>query len=163
MATRESRELVKREPSRGVTPLEEMENLFEEMWRRPFSMLGPSPWFPRLRTTGVEEVPISLDMYEEGDQVVVKAEVPGLKKEEIEVNFSEDVLTITGEKRKEEKVENKDYYRLERSYGTFSRSIRLPFDVQSDKASASFKDGVLEVRVPKSEESKQKTRKITIQ
>jgi HSP20 family protein len=71
-------------------------------------------------------------------------------------------LTLKGEKKKEEKVEEKDYYRCERSYGAFVRSIDLPRDVQADKVKASFKNGVLEVRLPKTEEAKTKEIKVKI-
>jgi len=86
-----------------------------------------------------------------------------MTKKDIEVNISDDTITLSGEKKKEEKVEKKNYYHLERSYGSFSRSFRLPTDVQTDKAKASFKNGVLEIRIPKTEEAKKKTKKITIQ
>ena len=79
------------------------------------------------------------------------------------LNLTEDTVTISGEKKQEEKVEKKDYYRLERSYGTFTRSFRLPKEVQTDKAKATFKDGVLEVKVPKTEEAKKKEKKVPVE
>jgi HSP20 family molecular chaperone IbpA len=103
-----------------------------------------------------------VDIFEDGNDVVVKAELPGMKKEDIDVNISDDVITISGEKKSEEKVEKKDYYRLERSYGSFTRTLRLPAETQTDKAKASFKDGILEVRMPKTEAALQKTKKISI-
>ena len=111
----------------------------------------------------MEEVAPKVDIFEEGDNFVVKAEIPGIKKEEIEVNLTDDMVTISGEKKKEEKVEKKDYYRFERSFGSFSRSFRLPKDVQADKAKAIFKDGVLELKVPKTEEAKKKEKKVPIE
>jgi len=104
-----------------------------------------------------------MDIFEDGNDVVVKAEMPGMKKEDIEVNLTDDTVTVSGEKKKEEKVEKKDYYRVERSYGSFSRSFRLPKEVQSDKAKATFKDGVLEIRVPKTAEAISKEKKLTIE
>jgi HSP20 family protein len=94
---------------------------------------------------------------------VVKAELPGMKKEDIDVSLTEDTITISGEKKKEEKIEKKDYYSLERSYGSFKRSFSLPAEVQTEKASAKFKDGVLEIRIPKTEEAKKKEKKVLIE
>ncbi len=130
------------------------DRMVEDMWRRPFpSLFGRESLLPAsmlaLRAP-------SLDVYEEKDDVVVKAELPGMKKEEIEVTVSGDVVTIKGEKKQEEEVKEKDYYRRERTYGSFSRSVALPSEVKGDQVKASFKDGVLEVRMPKTEEAKAK-------
>lgn len=162
MAKKESKEIVKTEPARALSPFEEMERRFEDLFRRPFSLLEPS-WWPRLRMPEIEEVSPKVDIFEEGDNFVVKAEIPGMKKEDIEVNLTDDMVTISGEKKQEEKVEKKDYYRLERSYGSFTRSFRLPKEIQTDKAKATFKDGVLEIKVPKTEEAKKKEKKIPIE
>lgn len=162
MAKKESKEIVKTEPARALSPFEEMERRFEDLFRRPFSLLEPS-WWPRLRMPEMEEVSPKVDIFEEGDDFVVKAEIPGMKKEDIEVNLTDDMVTISGEKKQEEKVEKKDYYRLERSYGSFSRSFRLPKEIQTDKAKATFKDGVLEVKAPKTEEAKKKEKNIPIE
>jgi len=162
MPKKESKEIAKAEPARALSPFEEMERRFEDLFRRPFSLLEPS-WWPRLRMPEMEEVAPKVDIFEEGDNFVVKAEIPGMKKEEIEVNLTDDMVTISGEKKKEEKVEKKDYYRFERSFGSFSRSFRLPKDVQADKAKAIFKDGVLELKVPKTEEAKKKEKKVPIE
>ncbi|WP_162467556.1 Hsp20/alpha crystallin family protein [Syntrophotalea carbinolica] len=105
----------------------------------------------------------SVDIYEEEDAVVVKAELPGIGKEDVEVDISDDLLTISGEKKTEEKIERKDYHRIERSFGKFSRSVRLPGDILTEQAKASFKEGVLEVRIPKTEAAKQKKRRIEIE
>ncbi len=161
MAKQEPKELTKIEPSRAISPFETMERWFEEAFRRPFSLLGPS-WLPRLRATEVEEAIPSVDIFEEGDNVVVKAELPGIKKEDIDVSMTDNVISISGEKKKEEKVERKNYYREERSYGSFTRSFRLPAEVQTDKAKASFKEGVLEIRIPKTEEAKKREKKVSI-
>ena len=162
MAKEESKEVVKTEPARALSPFEDMERRFEDLFRRPFSLIEPS-WWPRLRMPEMEEVSAKVDIFEEGDNFVVKAEIPGLKKEDIEVNLTGDMITISGEKKKEEKVEKKDYYRVERSYGSFTRSFRLPKEVQTDKAKATFKDGVLEVKVPKTEEAKKKEKKVPVE
>jgi HSP20 family protein len=104
----------------------------------------------------------TVDVYEEGDQVVVKAEVPGMRKEEVDVRITGDLLTISGRKEKEEKVEGKDYFRYERTAGEFSRSVQLPAEVQADKVSAQLKEGVLEIRAPKTAEAKSRTKKIEV-
>ena len=155
MAKQESKEIVNTEPARALSTFEEMERRVEDLFRMPFSFMEPSRW-PRKRMSEMEGVSPIVDVFEEGDNFVVKAEIPGMKKEDIEVSLTDDMVTISGEKRQEEKVEKKDYYRLERSYGSFTRSFRLPKEVQTDKAKATFKDGVLEVKVPKSEEAKKK-------
>ena len=125
-------------------------------------MFGPS-WMPKVKFPEMGIVSPDVDIFEDGNDVVVKAEMPGMKKEDIDVNITDDMVTVSGEKKKEEKVEKKDYYRVERSYGSFTRSFRLPKEVQSDKAKATFKDGVLEVRVPKTPEAISKEKKIPIE
>jgi HSP20 family protein len=162
MGEKKSKEIVKTEPAGAVSPFEEMEKRFEEFFKRPFSMFGPS-WMPRMKFPEMGVVSPDMDIFEDGNDVVVKAEMPGMKKEDIEVNLTDDTVTVSGEKKKEEKVEKKDYYRVERSYGSFSRSFRLPKEVQSDKAKATFKDGVLEIRVPKTPEAISKEKKLTIE
>jgi len=143
-----------------AAPFEEMERMFNDFFQQRF--FAPS-WMPRFKFPELADVSTSIDMFEEGDELVIKAEIPGMKKEEISIDFAGDVVTISGEKKSEEKTERKDYYRVERSFGSFSRKLQLPVEIQVDKAKASFKDGVLEVRMPKSEAEKQKVRKIAVQ
>jgi HSP20 family protein len=169
MASKESKGLVKPEPSRALSPLEaverrlaEMERAFEDFFSRPFSPLGQARP-PGTRLPEMGEISPSMDVYEEGDDVVVKAELPGMKKEDISADFSDGTVIISGEKEQEERIERKNYHRVERSYGTFTRSARMPVEVQADKAKATFKDGVLEIRVPKTEEARKKERKIPIE
>lgn len=161
MPKKETKELVKTEPSRPVSPFDDMEKHFNEFFRRPFSMFGPS-WLPEMRLAH-DEISPSVDVFEDGNDVVVKAEIPGMKKEDIDVNITDNSVTISGEKKKEEKVEKKNYFRVERSYGSFARTFRLPKEVQTDKAKANFKDGVLEIRIPKTEEAKKKEKKVQIE
>ena len=104
----------------------------------------------------------ALDVYDQRDDLIVKAEIPGLSKEEIDISLEGNTLTIKGEKRKEEEVKEEDYYRSERAYGAFSRSIELPVAVQTDKVNASFKNGVLEIRLPKTEEAKKNVVKVKV-
>jgi HSP20 family protein len=103
-----------------------------------------------------------VDVYEEGGAIVVKAELPGMKKEEIEVELRDDVVTISGRKEREEKVERKEYRRFERAAGAFARTVRLPAEVDAAKVTATYRDGVLELRAPKAEPAKVNARKVEI-
>lgn len=162
MAEKVRKELVKAEPRRWFPPFEDMEREFASIFRRPLSLLEPT-WWPRLRTLEEEEVRTTADIFEEGNDVVVKAELPGMKKEDIDVKVTENMITISGEKKQEENVEKKNYHRFERRYGSFSHEYSLPCEVQTDKANAHFKDGVLEIRIPKTEEAKKKEKKVVIE
>ena len=98
----------------------------------------------------------AVDVYEEKDDVVIKAEIPGLSKEDISVQVTNSTLTIKGDKKREQEVKEDDYYRCERSFGSFTRAVALPCEVKADQVKASFKNGVLEIRMPKTEEAKKK-------
>lgn len=98
----------------------------------------------------------ALDVREDKDNVYVSAELPGMKKEEIEISLREGVLTLAGERKHEEKEESKDSFRSERYFGRFSRSVTLPTRVEADKVNATYQDGVLKVTLPKAEEVKPK-------
>jgi HSP20 family protein len=152
--------LAKSEPASALTPFEEFERRFEDFFRKPLSMIPP--WWTRWPALA-EEVSPAVDIYEEGGEIIVKAEIPGMKKEDIHVDINERTVTISGEKRKEEKIERKDYHRLERSYGSFVRTFSLPSEVQTEKTRATFRDGILVVRVPKTEEAAKRTRKVTVE
>lgn len=104
-----------------------------------------------------------LDLYEEENEIVVKAELPGMTKDDIQISSADNVLTIRGEKKKEEEDKGKDYYRAERVYGAFVRSVALPAEVIPEKARAIFKNGVLEIRLPKSEAAKKREIKVNVQ
>ena len=155
------KELVKTERPRLLTPFEEMEKWMEESWMRPFSLFRSPFWTEKM--TEFEEFSPTVDIYEEDKDVVVRADLPGVKKGDIAIDVSDNLLTISGEKRHEDKVEKKDYYRYESTYGKFSRSFELPGGMDMEKAKAHFEDGVLEIRVPKSDEAVQKSRTIKIQ
>jgi HSP20 family protein len=148
------------EVQRYTSPFAEMERMFEDLFQR--RSLMPS-WFPSLRLPDFGDVSPSVDMFEEGEDLIIKAEIPGMKKNEISIDFADDVVTISGEKKSEERTERKDYYCVERSFGSFSRKLRLPVEIQIDKTHALFKEGVLEIRMPKSEAAKKKVKKITIE
>ncbi|MBS3917663.1 MAG: Hsp20/alpha crystallin family protein [Deltaproteobacteria bacterium] len=108
-------------------------------------------WFP------------ALDVSETKNDIVVKTEVPGLDPKDIDISLSEGVLAIKGEKKQEKEEKEENYHLIERSFGSFTRSVRLPGDVQSDKITASYKNGVLKVTLPKSEEAKKKEIKIKVE
>ncbi len=124
-----------------------MDRVFEDSFIRPrWGWISP---------TGAAS--LALDMYETKDEVVVKAALPGIKPEEVEVSITGNALTIKGESKEENEVKEKDYIRKERRYGSFARSVTLPSGLKTDKAEATFEDGVLTLKVPKSEEVKPKT------
>lgn len=102
-----------------------------------------------------------VDIYDNDDNIVIKAELPGIDKEGIEIDVKDRVLTLKGERSSENEVKDDNYYRRERSFGKFERAFTLPADVDPDKIKADFKDGVLKIDIPKPE--KQKPRQITIQ
>jgi HSP20 family protein len=138
----------------------DMEQMFDEFFSRrlrPFWDERRWPW----RATGIS-VP-AVDLYEEKDEIVAKAELPGIEKDVIQVNITDHILTIRGEKKKEEEIKEKAYYRSERSYGSFSRTVDLPSEVRVEKARASFKNGVLEIRLPKTEGAKKKEVKVRVE
>ena len=105
----------------------------------------------------------SLDVSETKNNIVVKAEAPGVDPKDIDISLMGDVLTIKGEKRQEKEEKDQNYHRVERSYGVFTRSVRLPQEVQSDKIEASYKNGILKITLPKSEEAKKKEIKIKVE
>lgn len=105
----------------------------------------------------------SLDVTETKGDLVVRAELPGMDSKDIDISLNEGVLTIKGEKKQEKEEKEEGYHLIERSYGSFTRSVRLPKDIESDKISASFKNGVLKVVLPKTEEAKKKEIKIKVE
>lgn len=139
-------ELTRWEPFRDLMTLREaMNRLFEESFVRPTSFFAP-----------LAEGTLAVDMYETPDEVVVKAAVPGIKPQDLNISVTGDVLTIKGETKQEEKVDKANYIYQERRYGTFARSITLPTSVNADKAEAIFEHGVLTLKLPKVEEVKPK-------
>ena len=105
----------------------------------------------------------SIDVSETKSDLVIKAELPGMDSKDIDISLSNGFLTIKGEKNQEKEEKDENYHLIERSYGSFTRSVRLPREVQSDKITASFKNGVLRVTLPKSEEAKKKEIKIKVE
>jgi len=153
-----ARELTVWKPFRELAPFREFERMKKEMDRvwDSFFERGPrtgetGEWFP------------SLDVAETKNDVVIKAEVPGMDPKDIDISLSNGVLTIKGEKKQEREEKEGDYHLTERSFGAFTRAIQLPTEVQSDKIEASYKNGVLKVTLPKSEEAKKKEIKIKVE
>ena len=135
-----------------VSIQDEMNRLFDDFFGRPVLMTG---W-----TEGVWNP--TVDVSEDKDNVIIKAEMPGLSKEDVKISIQDNVLTLKGEKKQEKEEKDKNYHRIERNYGSFCRSFQLPTSVKSDKVKASYKDGVLSVTLPKTEEVKPKEIPISI-
>lgn len=140
--------IVKWDPFRDMVTLRDrMDRLFDDSMARlrgAEDEMLLSNWSP------------SVDIYETTDNIVIKAEVPGVKKEDISVEVKDDTLYLRGERKFEKDVKEENYHRMERSYGSFRRVFSLPATVEQDKVKASFKDGVLEITLPKVEKAKPK-------
>ena len=127
-----------------------IDRLFDESFVRPgFGFIAP-----------ISAANLAIDMYETKDDVVVKAALPGIKPEQVEVTITGDTLTIRGESKEENEVKEENYVRKERRFGSFSRCVTLPSGLKADKADATFENGVLTLKIPKTEESKPKTIKV---
>ncbi|HBD11087.1 MAG TPA: heat-shock protein Hsp20 [Porticoccaceae bacterium] len=144
-------------PSRALSPFEEMDRLFERFFTRPWARSFMSEW-PSLAEGGAffdRKLP-RVDVIDRDDEVVVRVEVPGVDKKDLDVSVTDNTVSISGITSREEKEERGDYYRSEISHGSFSRVVALPSDVNSDKARAKFRDGLVELTLPKIEKSKRK-------
>lgn len=150
----------KPETNWSVAPLRQMLNLrgdinqvFDRMFQSPFDLTRDNQfmegWVP------------AIDLYENKDALTVKAELPGMKKSEIEVSLHDNLLTISGE-RKQEQKEKASEYRTERFVGRFQRTFTLPTQVNAEKITATYADGVLTVVMPKAEEAKPKQIPVTV-
>lgn len=122
-------------------------DMMEEFWREPF---GSFPAFPFLRDQGYP----ALDISESDSEIVVKAELPGLEPKDVEITVDEGTLSIRGEKKFEEEEKKDNYHRIERSYGSFQRSVALPCSVKADQVRAKFDKGVLTISMVKSAREK---------
>jgi HSP20 family protein len=142
--------IVRWEPLNDLVSLRDaMDRLFEE------SVVAPRKWMPSFGEG------LAVDVFETPDNVVVKSAVPGVKSDDLNITIVGDTVTIKGEFKAEEGVEEKNYIRRERRYGSFSRSIPLPTSVDADKATAEFEDGILTLNIPKAETVKPRTVQIT--
>ena len=141
--------LTRWEPGREMMTLREaMDRLFDDAFTRPFSLTreGGSNWSS-----------LAIDMYQTDNDVVVKAAMPGIKADEVQINITGDILTIKGETKHEEEKKEKAWQMREHRWGAFERSVMLPTTVNADKANADFENGILTITLPKSEEVKSKT------
>ncbi len=145
---------VRRSPSRALTVMEPIYrpmSLLEDIGR--FASDIWESWTPVVYGTHMHP---RLDMFELKDELVMRAELPGIRKEDIDISLENGCLNIKAEKKQEEIPENATYYTCERCFGQYSRSVSLPFNVDADKISAIFENGMLEIRLPKAEEAKAK-------
>lgn len=148
--------------SRSLGPIDELERMYERMF--PRGWLRPHHWdFPGFRDFAEHfetKVP-KVDVIDRDEEVLVRAEIPGVEKKDLDVSLSDNTVTIKGSTSHEEKQEKGDYFRSEISTGSFSRTLTLPADVDGAKAKATFKNGVLELLLPKLADSRRRT--ITIE
>ncbi|HEX9629066.1 MAG TPA: Hsp20/alpha crystallin family protein [Pyrinomonadaceae bacterium] len=137
--------IVRYDPFRDLRTLqEEVNRLFSTNLTRGFGeeSIGRGAWNP------------SVDIYENKDHIVLEAELPGMKREDFELSVENNVITLRGERQFEKKEDSDNYHRVERSYGSFTRSFTLPQTVSAEGATAEYKNGVLRVTLPKREEAK---------
>ncbi len=131
---------------------DEMDRLREEFFgERRFFAPSERRWHP------------SLDLAETKDKLIVTAEIPGMDVEDIDISISGDTLTIKGEKKQEKEEKAENYHLLETRYGAFSRSVRLPAEIDEKKVDASYKQGILKISLPKKEEAKPKKIKVKVE
>lgn len=131
-------------PGTGLSIMKkEMDRVFDRFWDEDFSQLpSMGHWAP------------AMDVSETKDAVMVKAEVPGMESKDIQLSLQDQILTLKGEKKQEREETEEHYYRMERSYGAFVRTVRLPATVDGSKVTATFKNGLLKVTLPKSATAK---------
>jgi len=157
-----STEIAKTERPKYLAPFEKMERLFEDVFRSPFSLLSRRAWSETKDLAEFGTLSPRVDIFEEGNEMVLKADMPGIEKKDIDITLSDNMLTISGEKTHEDKVDKGGYARYERTHGSFFRRFELPSDIDAEKIKAHLDNGVLEVRLPKTEESKSRSKKITV-
>jgi HSP20 family protein len=146
--------LIRWDPFREMSALQERMNrlLADFRARTPFGEeeISQGAWIP------------AVDIYETPESIVLKAELPGISREDINVEVKDGMLTLKGEKRLEREVQEENYHRVERSYGAFQRAFTLPNTIQQEKVKARFKDGILEITLAKAEGAKPKQIKVEI-
>lgn len=154
-------ELEKARPARALSPFTEMERMFENMfapsWVRPMRWEWPS--WSEMAAPFEGRMP-KVDVIDRDGEVVVRAELPGVDKKDLDVSVSNNAVSIKAKTREEHKEEKGDYYRCEISQGSYARTVALPSDVDGDKAKAVFKDGVLELTLPKVAGSRKQSIKV---
>ena len=130
---------------------------FDRLFRGAF---GPAALGEEEASTRTWAPPV--DIFENADNIVLKAELPGIDPKDVEIRVEDNTLYLKGDRKFEKEVKEQNYHRVERSYGTFTRSFSLPNSVDADKVGASYQDGVLTLTMPKKEEAKPKTIKINV-
>lgn len=143
-----------------IRPFRELRGFDREADRFFRNFMGRSPWWDESGELTVAEP--NINVYEDDQNVVVEAQVPGLKKEDLQLNLTSNRLTLRGETKRESEKKERNYHLREMRYGSFERSIPLPSEVASEKASAELKDGLLRVTLPKSEAAKKRVRQIEV-
>jgi HSP20 family protein len=138
------------EPFRGASPDSQLNRLFNDFFGRASQEQNLTTWAP------------AVDIYENGHELVVKADLPDIKPEELDIRVENNILTIRGDRKFEKKVDEKNYLRVERAYGSFARSFSLANTVNIDAIKAEYRDGVLTLSVPKREEAKPKQIKVNV-
>ena len=145
---------------RWVDPFKELSAIHERM-----NQLFDETFLP---ARGSEAAPAAamwspaVDIYESGDDIVVKAEIPGIDRDDVAVEVKDGILTLRGDRKFEKEEKEENYHRIERSYGTFVRSFALPSSMDPEKVQAALKEGVLEVRIGKKEQAKPRKVKVTV-
>jgi len=140
-----------------VDPFALLERRMNHLFGDFFGSRFPDPW----GKNGDSFAP-QIDLSDNGSELRITAELPGLDEKDVEVTMAENLLTLKGEKKEEVEKEKGDHYYCERSYGSFERSVRLPNGVDTDKATAKFKKGVLQITIPKKPEAKAASRKLEL-
>ncbi len=138
------------QPFRGVSLQDQINRLFNETFDRSSDEASLTPWAP------------AVDIYETEQNLVVKADLPDIKPEELDIRVENNILTIRGERKFEKKVNENNYLRVERSYGSFSRSFSLASTVNTEAIQADYRNGVLTLSIPKREEAKPKQIKVHV-
>ncbi len=140
-----------------TNPLHEFRQEMDRLMESFFDGFN-APHFGRKSDSFVPQI----DVVDTDKEIKISAELPGLDEKDIEVSLTREALTIKGEKREEREEKGKDYYRSERSFGSFTRTIPLPVEIDAEKAAASFKKGVLTVKLPKTKQVISETKKVAI-
>lgn len=164
VATRQPQSMARQEQSRSPFDsfAEEIDRLLDEFG---FSRGWLSrPWASRMRHQAALEMwTPQIELSQQNNELIVRADLPGLKKEDVNIDITDEAITVSGERHQDKESESGGMYRSERSYGSFYRAIPLPKGAMSDQAKATFKDGVLEIRVPAPPEQVTRGRRIEIQ
>jgi HSP20 family protein len=146
--------IIRWEPFRDLVSTQDRFNqLFNDTFSRAFGdqqEVSPRAWIP------------PVDIYETGDSLVLKAELPGINPDEVEIRVEDSTIYLKGERKFEKEIKEENLHRVERSYGTFTRSFALPNTIDADKVNAEYQNGILTLTIPKHEEAKPRTIKINV-